>query len=116
MGAGSYKPVGPKMRKTGDDLDRSSQPGSDAADASAPARPAAPSDGELLERVASRDRSAFEELYRRFARSVFGLALRRLGDRDGAEDAVQETFTAVWRSARSYNRERGDGGPWIYAV
>jgi RNA polymerase sigma-70 factor, ECF subfamily len=74
------------------------------------------SDGELLGRVARRDRGAFEVLYGRYARAVFGLALRRLGDRDRAEDAVQETFAAVWRSARSYRPDRGPGGPWLYAV
>jgi RNA polymerase sigma-70 factor, ECF subfamily len=47
---------------------------------------------------------------------VFGLALRRLGDRMRAEDAVQETFTAIWRSARTYRPERGPGAPWLYAV
>ena len=46
-----------------------------------------------------RDREAFEILYHRYVRSVFGLALRRLRDRQRAEDAVQETFAAVWRSA-----------------
>jgi RNA polymerase sigma-70 factor (ECF subfamily) len=74
------------------------------------------SDGELLQRVATRDAGAFEELYHRYARSVFGLALRRLGDRMRAEDAVQETFAAVWRSARTYRPERGAGAPWLYAV
>ena len=49
-------------------------------------------------------------------RSVFGLALRRLRDRQRAEDAVQETFTAVWRSAASYRPERGPAAPWLYAV
>jgi RNA polymerase sigma-70 factor (ECF subfamily) len=33
-----------------------------------------------------------------------------------AEDAVQETFAAVWRSARTYRPERGAGAPWLYAV
>jgi RNA polymerase sigma-70 factor, ECF subfamily len=47
---------------------------------------------------------------------VFGLALRRLGDRMRAEDAVQETFASVWRSARTYKPERGAGAPWLYAV
>jgi len=75
-----------------------------------------PSDGDLIRRVARRDPNAFEALYRRYARPVFGLALRRLGDRMRAEDAVQETFTAVWRSARTYKPERGAGAPWLYAV
>src|SRR5256885_2635714 len=75
-----------------------------------------PSDGDLLQRVAGRDAGAFEELYHRYARPVFGLALRRLGDRMRAEDAVQETFAAVWRSARTYRPERGPGAPWLYTV
>ncbi len=74
------------------------------------------SDGELIQRAATGDRSAFEDLYRRYARPVFGLALRRLGDRGRAEDAVQETFASVWRSAATYRPERGPGAPWLYAV
>ncbi|HET8606688.1 MAG TPA: sigma-70 family RNA polymerase sigma factor [Gaiellaceae bacterium] len=74
------------------------------------------SDGELIERTGGGDRAAFELLYRRYARSVFGLALRRLGDRSRAEDAVQETFASIWRSAKSYRPERGPGAPWLYAV
>jgi RNA polymerase sigma-70 factor (ECF subfamily) len=74
------------------------------------------SDGELITRVGDGDRGAFETLYRRYARPVFGLALRRLGDRGRAEDAVQETFASVWRAARSYRPERGPGAPWLYAV
>jgi RNA polymerase sigma-70 factor (ECF subfamily) len=74
------------------------------------------SDGELLERIAGGDTAAFEVLYRRYARAVFGLALRRLGDRGRAEEAAQETFASIWRSAGSYDRERGPGAPWLYAV
>src|SRR5919199_159741 len=74
------------------------------------------SDGDLIRRVARRDADAFELLYRRYARPVFGLALRRLGDRMNAEDAVQETFAAIWRSAKRYKPDRGAGAPWLYAV
>lgn len=73
-------------------------------------------DGELIERVGAGDRDAFEELYRRYTRPVFGLALRRLGDRGRAEDAAQDAFTAIWRSAGSYDAERGQGGAWLYTV
>jgi RNA polymerase sigma-70 factor (ECF subfamily) len=73
-------------------------------------------DGQLIQRVGAGDAGAFELLYRRYARPVFALALRRLGDRGRAEDAVQETFASVWRSASSYRRERGPGAPWLYAV
>ena len=73
-------------------------------------------DGALIERVGDGDRDAFEELYRRYTRPVLGLALRRLGDRGRAEDAVQDAFTAIWRSAGSYDPERGQGGAWLYTV
>src|SRR5437764_14246793 len=73
-------------------------------------------DGELIRRTGDGDHGAFEVLYRRYSRPVFGLALRRLGDRGRAEDAVQETFASIWRAARSYRPERGPGGPWLYAV
>src|SRR5690348_1893749 len=78
--------------------------------------PVSTTDGELIQRAAGGDRSAFELLYQRYARPVFGLALRRLGDRGRAEDAVQETFAAIWRSAGSYRPDRGPGAPWLYAV
>lgn len=74
------------------------------------------SDAELIQRTSAGDREAYEKLYKRYARSVFGLALRRLGDRGRAEDAVQETFASVWRSASTYKPERGPGAPWLYGV
>jgi RNA polymerase sigma-70 factor (ECF subfamily) len=82
----------------------------------APVPGAEPTDGELIVRTASGDAQAFERLYRRYARAMFGLALRRLGDRGRAEDAVQETFASVWRAAKSYRPDRGPGAPWLYAV
>ena len=74
------------------------------------------SDGDLIERAGTGDRAALEELYARYARPVLGLALRRLGDRGRAEDAVQETFVSIWRAAKTYRPERGSGAPWLYAV
>jgi len=76
----------------------------------------AETDGRLIERVGRGDRDAFEQLYRRFARPVLAMAVRQLGDNGRAEDAAQETFAAIWRSARSYRSERGSGSAWLYAV
>jgi RNA polymerase sigma-70 factor (ECF subfamily) len=77
---------------------------------------AAETDSALIERIGRGDRDAFDELYRRFARPVLALATRQLGDSGRAEDATQETFAAVWRSARSFKSERGTGSAWLYAV
>ena len=73
-------------------------------------------DSDLIVRAADGDREAFDELYRRFERPVIGLALRRLSDRGRAEDATQETFAAIWRSARTYRPNRGPGAPWLFTV
>ena len=75
-----------------------------------------PTDGQLIERVAGGDRRAFDELYRRYARAVLGLALRRIGDRGRAEDATQDAFVAIWRSASTFDPSRGTGAPWLFAV
>jgi RNA polymerase sigma-70 factor, ECF subfamily len=77
---------------------------------------AAENDAILIERTGRGDRAAFEELYRRFARPVLAMAMRQLGDNGRAEDATQETFAAIWRSARSYRSERGSPSAWLYAV
>ena len=73
-------------------------------------------DAELLRLVGTGDRFAFEELHRRYARSVLGIALRRLGDRERAEDVTQDTFASVWRSARRYDPARGAATSWLYTV
>jgi RNA polymerase sigma-70 factor, ECF subfamily len=113
-------PEAGQMRKEPEEmgltLAYSAPAGAPAEEAEDVADRVAPTDGELIQRVAGRDAGAFELLYRRYARPVFGLALRRLGDRMRAEDAVQETFAALWRSARTYRPERGPGAPWLYAV
>jgi RNA polymerase sigma-70 factor (ECF subfamily) len=82
----------------------------------APVRELELTDGQLIVRIADGDRPAFDELYRRYARAVLSLALRRLGDRGRAEDAAQDAFIAIWRSARTYDPARGKGAPWLYAV
>ncbi len=74
------------------------------------------SDGELLLHIAKGDADAFEEIYRRFARPVLALARRRLADSGTAEDATQETFVSIWRSAHSFRPERGAGSAWLFAV
>jgi RNA polymerase sigma factor (sigma-70 family) len=80
------------------------------------ARPRDRSDEELLESIARGDDSALAALYDRFGRVAYGLAYRILRDRALAEDAVQEAFLAVWRSADSYRRERAKPSTWILTL
>ena len=74
-------------------------------------------DAELLALIAeSRDPTAFEEFFSRFARPVYSLIVRQLGDAGWADDAVQEAFVAVWRFARTYRPERGAVGGWLFTI
>lgn len=61
----------------------------------------------LLARARRGDRAAFEQLYLRFERPVFTLALRLCGSRAEADEVLQETMLKMWSAIASY---RGDGG------
>jgi RNA polymerase sigma factor (sigma-70 family) len=74
------------------------------------------SDEELLEAIAAGDDAALGALYDRFGRVAYGLALRVLHDRALAEDAVQEAFLAIWRSADTYRQERAKPATWILTL
>ncbi len=74
------------------------------------------SDEQLLEALGRGDHDALGELYDRFGRLAYGLAYRVLRDQALAEDAVQEAFLAVWRSADAYKRERAKPSTWILTV
>jgi RNA polymerase sigma factor (sigma-70 family) len=71
------------------------------------------SDESLLASVASGDDAALGQLYDRFGRVAYGLALRVLRDERLAEDAVQEAFLAVWRQAASFRPERANAQTWV---
>jgi RNA polymerase sigma factor (sigma-70 family) len=74
------------------------------------------SDESLLARVAGGNEAALGELYDRFGRVAYGLALRVLRDDRLAEDAVQEAFLAVWRQAASYRPERAKAQTWVLTL
>ena len=74
------------------------------------------SDEALLSLVASSDDGALAELYDRFGRVAYGLALRILRDEALAQDAVQEAFLAIWRSADRFLAERAKASTWILTL
>lgn len=74
-------------------------------------------DVHLLQRVAAGDRGRpLEELYDRYHRRVWAVGLRRMGDRDGAEDVVQETFVRLWHSAARFDPTRDNVGALLMTI
>ncbi len=74
------------------------------------------SDEALVALVARGEENALAELYDRVGRVAYGLALRILRDDRLAEDAVQEGFLAVWRSAAAFRAERAKASTWILTL
>jgi RNA polymerase sigma-70 factor (ECF subfamily) len=74
------------------------------------------SDEALVLLAARSEESALAELYDRYGRTAYGLALRILRDQALAEDAVQEAFLTVWRTASRFVPERGKANTWILTL
>jgi RNA polymerase sigma-70 factor (ECF subfamily) len=74
------------------------------------------SDEALVALTACREQPALAELYDRYGRPAYGLALRILRDEALAEDAVQDAFMTMWRSAARFVPERGAASTWILTL
>jgi RNA polymerase sigma factor (sigma-70 family) len=74
------------------------------------------SDEALVALAARSEQSALAELYDRYGRPAYGLALRVLRDDALAEDAVQDAFLALWRTAARFVPERGKASTWIFTL
>jgi len=77
---------------------------------------AAITDDALIDRIGKGDADALALLYDRYASRVLGLTARILGDRDEAEDVLQEVFLQVWRTPRQYDSARGSAGTWLLVL
>jgi RNA polymerase sigma factor (sigma-70 family) len=74
------------------------------------------SDEALVALAARSEQAALAELYDRYGRAAYGLALRVLRDDALAEDAVQEAFLSMWRTASRFVPERGTASTWILTL
>jgi RNA polymerase sigma factor (sigma-70 family) len=69
----------------------------------------------LLERVAGKDRSAFQELYHRYYQRLFGYVYKMTRRPDLVEETVNDTLLAVWQGARSFDG-RSRPSTWILGI
>ena len=72
--------------------------------------------GDLLERVARQDPTAFAELYDATRARVFGMVLRVLRDPGYSEETTQEVYLQVWRSAGNFDPRQGSALAWIITL
>jgi RNA polymerase sigma-70 factor (ECF subfamily) len=73
-------------------------------------------DEELISLVAQGDAEALPTLYDRHSRVAYSLAYRMMGEKQAAEDLVQDAFMKFWRSASSYRVERASVRTWLLSI
>jgi RNA polymerase sigma-70 factor (ECF subfamily) len=73
-------------------------------------------DEDLISLVQANDAQALAVLYDRHSRAAYSLAHRMMGERQSAEDLVQDAFLKVWRAAGSYRAERGSVRTWLLSI
>lgn len=73
-------------------------------------------DADLMTLAASGDARAIEVLYERYNRIVFSFALRIVGNRQIAEELLQEVFLRAWRQANTYTDRRGSFVTWLLSI
>jgi RNA polymerase sigma-70 factor (ECF subfamily) len=81
-----------------------------------PVQARAGDDDRLLERVRVRDSQAMTELFDRYGRMVYSVALRVLKDPGNAEDVMQDVFFSLWENPRAFVSTRGSLGAWLLVV
>ncbi len=69
----------------------------------------------LLKRVAKRDREALSEIYQRFQRPLFSYLFHLLGQKELAEDILQEVIVIVWQKAHTF-QGAGQAAHWIFGI
>lgn len=71
---------------------------------------------ELLERTAAGDEIAFAELYKRTSAKLFGVALRICGNREIAQEALQDSYVKIWNNAGNYNPSIASPIAWMATI
>lgn len=71
---------------------------------------------EVLIRTGAEDRSALKELYALTSSKLFGICLRICGERQAAEDVLQEVYLTVWKRAGGYEPGRASPVTWLATI
>lgn len=69
-----------------------------------------------LARMAAGDREALRQLYGRYSRPLFSVAMRMLGDRGAAEERLQDAFLSIWHHAGDYDPRKSQPFTWAFTI
>ena len=70
----------------------------------------------LVARIRAGDQQAMSELYDRYAKVVYAVALRVLQDAAAAEDVLQDVFLQLWRNPDAFDASRGSLAAWLAVI
>lgn len=70
----------------------------------------------LVKRLRAREQAALDEVYERYSKVVYAIALRIVGQPAEAEDVVVDSFWQVWQQAENYDESRGQLRTWIVTI
>jgi RNA polymerase sigma-70 factor, ECF subfamily len=73
-------------------------------------------DGQLIQRMASKDASALDSFYARYRRLAFSLIFRIVGNRPDAEDVLTDVFWQLWLQSSRYDSSRGKPVAWLLTI
>lgn len=73
-------------------------------------------DEEILSLVQRRHEAALGVIYDRYGRLIYTIALRITGDRQTAEEVVQDVFQNVWQAAGTFQPGIGQFSSWLFGI
>jgi RNA polymerase sigma-70 factor (ECF subfamily) len=71
---------------------------------------------QLLARITLKDQQALQQLYKKVAPKLTGVAMKILNDADLSNDVLQETILQIWHNAAEYRRDQGEPMAWITSL
>lgn len=73
-------------------------------------------DAAIMARIRKREEAALLELYDRYQRLLMALALRIVGDRETAEEVLQDVFVRAWEQSETFDEKRGNVSAWLFGI
>ena len=70
----------------------------------------------LLQKIVQQEQAALSQLYDRYARVLYAMALKILNSVDEAEEVVLDVFSQVWKTAHSYDPRRAQVDDWLFML